>query len=99
MVLITQQCDALFIWRKFISLDHQEGVNCAVFRNESKLLSSELILQAEELARMRWPTERFYTYVNGAKIRSSNPGYCFIKAGWRKCGLTKGGLIVLEKFK
>jgi len=45
----------------------------------------------------KWPGERLYTYVNSHKIRSTNPGYCFLRAGWRKCGMTKGGLIILEK--
>jgi hypothetical protein len=31
------------------------------------------------------------------KIRSSNPGYCFKRAGWRKVGMSKSGLILLEK--
>jgi hypothetical protein len=30
-------------------------VNCAVFRNEGPVLSSDLILEAEELAWGRWP--------------------------------------------
>lgn len=97
MVLMTQDGLALFVWRKFISDDGQEGVNCAVFRNEGPLLSSELILEAEQLAWQRWPGERLYTYVNPKKIKSSNPGYCFKKAGWRKCGTSKGGFVILEK--
>lgn len=49
------------------------------------------------LAWQKWPGERLYTYVNGGKVRSSNPGYCFLVAGWRKCGVTKDkGLIILE---
>ena len=96
MVLLTIECDALFVWRKFISDDGQDGVNCAVFRNEGQCLSSELIREACELAWVRWPNERLYTYVAPLKIRSSNPGYCFIKAGWRKCGVSKGGLVILE---
>ncbi len=55
MVLLTQQGDALFVWRKFIDDSGQEGVNCAVFRNEGSVLSSELILEAEQLAWGRWP--------------------------------------------
>ena len=99
IVLRTPRCDAIFVWRKFISDDQQEGVNCAVFRNESAFRSSSLILEAEEIAWRRWPGERFYTYVNGAQIRSSNPGFCFQAAGWRKCGVTKWrGLTILEKF-
>ncbi len=97
MVLITPDALALFIWRKFISDDNQEGINCAVFRNEGPRLSSWLILDAERLAWERWPQERLYTYINPRKIRSINPGCCFLKAGWKKHGLTQRGLIVLEK--
>ncbi len=50
MVLVTQDYSALFIWRKFINDSGQQGINCAVFRNESPILSSELILEAELLA-------------------------------------------------
>lgn len=99
IVLITARCDALFVWRKFIDKSGQRGVNCAVFRNESSILSSDLILEAEKVARERWPDEhRFYTYVNAKKIKSKNPGYCFKMAGWRFCGFTKArGLVILEK--
>lgn len=97
IVLRTAAGDALFVWRKFRSMDRQTGVNCAAFRNESATRSSDLIVEAETFARGGWPAERFYTYVNAARIRSTNPGYCFVCAGWRRCGRTKGGLFVLEK--
>jgi len=96
-VLVTPDCDALFVWRKFISGDGQTGVNCAVFRNEGPIKSSVLIWEACRLAWQRWPGERLYTYVNPRKIRSTNPGCCFLKAGWRKCGITKKNkLLILE---
>lgn len=97
MVLLTPLCDALFVWRKFISADGQTGVNCAIFRNESQYLSSQLILEACELAWQRWPGERLYTYINPRRIRSVNPGYCFKRAGWEISGKTKSGLIILER--
>ena len=97
MVLRTATCDAIFVWRKFISMDGRRGVNCAVFRNESPELSSRLILEAERLADARWPGEEFYTYVNSRRIRSTNPGYCFQRAGWRRDGHTKSVLDVLVK--
>lgn len=97
MALMTTDGTALFIWRKFIDGSGQKGINCAVFRNEGKELSSSLILEAEQLAWNRWPGERLYTYVNSQKIKSSNPGYCFKVAGWNVCGQTKGGLVILEK--
>jgi hypothetical protein len=98
MVLMTCACDALFVWRKFISADGQQGVNCSVFRNEGCILSSLLITEACSLAWARWPGERLFTYVNPRKIRSTNPGFCFLRAGWRRCGITKRRkLIILEK--
>lgn len=97
MVLLTPCAKAMFVWRKFICADGQQGVNCAVFRNEGAGLSSDLIREAVRLAWERWPGERLYTYVNSRKVRSQNPGCCFLKAGWRKCGQTKWNkLLVLE---
>ena len=98
IVLVTQDGLALFVWRKFIDASGQKGVNCSVFRNEGPVLSSRLILAAEKWAQARWPGERLYTYVNARKIKSTNPGYCFLMAGWEKCGITKTRkLIILEK--
>jgi hypothetical protein len=34
--------------------------------------------------------------VNPCRIRSTNPGFCFLAAGWSRCGQTNSGLIVLE---
>ncbi len=98
MVLMTVACDALWVWRKFLddAIPKQTGVNCAVFRNEGKILSSVLIREAVDLAWERWTGERLYTYVNAGAIRSSNPGCCYLKAGWQRCGTTKGGLLILE---
>lgn len=98
MVLISEDETAIFVWRKFINGAGERGINCAVFRNEGPVLSSELILEASAVAWKRWPGERLYTYVNAGAIRSTNPGACFKKAGWRKCGVTKWNkLVILEK--
>ena len=98
MVLLSRSHDALFVWRKFKSADNQEGINCSVFRNESNILSSTLILEAEELAWYRWGGKRLYTYVSPNSVRSTNPGYCFKVAGWKTCGVTKvNKLVILEK--
>lgn len=97
IVLLASDGTAIFGWRKFIDASGQTGVNCAFFRNEGQLQSSALILAAEKYAELRWPGERLYTYVNPSAVRSSNPGYCFMAAGWQKCGVSKGGLVILEK--
>lgn len=100
LVLLGKNDDALFVWRKFIDDSGQTGVNCAAFRNETegKQLSSELILQAEEIAVKRWGNIRFYTHVDPEEVKSTNPERCFKAAGWRVCGETqKKKLIILEK--
>ena len=103
IVLRTWECDAIFAWRKFIDdcIDDrtgkpQAGVNCCFFRNESEIKSSILIRQADTIADFCWPGERHYTYVNAQKIKSVNPGCCFKKVGWKRCGLTKSGLLIFE---
>jgi len=100
MVLLSQCGRALFVWlRNTVErYDGQTGVNCTVFRNEGAGLSSELIQEADELAWQRWPGLRHFTYVDDAKIRSSNPGYCFLQAGWRRAGRNMDGrLTILER--
>lgn len=97
IVLRTWEGDALWVWRRFRDDSGQAGVNCAVFRNESRYQSSELIRQADAIADLCWPGLRHYTYVNAGRVRSTNPGCCFKKAGWRVSGKTKGGLVILER--
>ena len=96
VVLLTRDARALFAWRKFIDDSGQRGINCAVFRNESDTLSSDLIREAMAIAWTKWPGERLYTFVDPQKVRSRNPGYCFLAAGWRRCGVTPKGLVILE---
>lgn len=100
MVLITPCARALFVWRKFRSKDLTAGpddINCAIFRNEGAGLASDLIRAAMRLAYDHWGPRRLYTYVNPRRVRSTNPGYCFLQAGWRKCGQTKTRrLLILE---
>lgn len=114
LILRTWNGDAMFVWRKFFDacIDErtglsQEGVNCAVFRNENrqKYDSKELILQACAVAYECWPSARCYTYVDEKRVASKVPGACFISAGWRyaKRGKhrlrTKSGLLILETRK
>jgi hypothetical protein len=97
VVLRTESADAMFVWRKFIDDSGQQGINCAVFRNESAHRSSDLICQADAIADCLWPHSRHYTYVNTERVASRNPGFCFLKAGWRRCGYTPKGLLIMER--
>lgn len=97
MLLLTPCARALFAWRKFLDDSGNDGICCAIFRNEGAGLSSDLIRAADEIADARWGRERHYTHVDPAKVRSKNPGFCFLMAGWRRCGYTKSGLLTLER--
>lgn len=107
LVLFRADGSALFCWRKFKHDYGQNGVNCAVFRNEGSELASTLILEAEAVAREdtggRWQSERFYTYVDPREVQPTMVrgmavwGYCFYKAGWSFDCVGKGGKIVLDK--
>ena len=97
LVLLSVDGLAIFGWRKFEDDSGQQGVNCNFFRNESPVLSSLLILDAERHAYQKWAGQRLYTYVNPMAVRSRNPGYCFQAAGWKRCGVTQGGLLIFKK--
>ena len=110
VLLRTEACDAIWGWRRFIddcidtrTGDRQQGVNCAFFRNESAVLSSEFVRQADAIADALWPDRRHYTYVDPARVRSGLPGTCFLAAGWRyvrhrgRRVRTKSGLLILER--
>lgn len=106
LVLRTERGNACFVWRNFVDdcIDQrtgkpQEGVNCAVFRNEGEHLSSSLVVAADAIADLVWTDSRHYTYVDCTKVASANPGYCFIVAGWRRCGWTASGKLVLERVR
>lgn len=100
MVLLSADSCAAFIWR-FSEYSHEAGVECSFFRNEGAyggtVLSSELILEAEQLAILKWDkATRFFTYVNPRLVRGD--GLCFKKAGWKKVGRSKKqNLLILEK--
>lgn len=101
--LVLRDADGLvlFAWMfpdSSMRMDDQTGYNCAIFRNESPRLASEVILEAEQHAIDYWGPNRMYTYVDPSKVRSSNPGYCYLKAGWHPHGYSKGGKRLLVKY-
>ena len=62
LILMTPDCSALWVWRRErYRKDGQEGINCAVFRNEGygHARSSELVQEACELAFWRC-SSRFF---------------------------------------
>lgn len=93
IVLTSPRKNWVFCWRRArYRKDAQVGWECTLFRNESPELSSKIIAACEAFV-----VGRKFTYVNPAKIRSRNPGYCFLCAGWKKVATTQAGLILLAK--
>jgi len=96
LVLLALGHDAVFGWWRphpdsgLIAMNGLDGWTCTIFRNEAphRYQSSDLILEAEHilLSMHSCGPDGLLTYVWGAKVRSSNPGYCFQMAGWRKRG-------------
>ena len=99
LVLVTPDGDAVFAWWRphpasgLKAMNGLDGWTCTIFRNESARRSSELILEAEAILRERHDCgpDGLITYVDTKKVRSSNPGFCFQRAGWSKTGWAKKG--------
>ncbi len=95
MVLMQADGSALCVWRRHKSDDGQVGINCAIFRNEGNSRASQLLVDAMRIAWRRWPSERLYTYVDPRFVKPTlfrgYPvfGFCFYKAGWKFCGISK----------
>lgn len=72
---------------------------CSAFRNESKLLSSDMIRDALAATRdkYRLPSLGMVTFIDTRRVRRKrDPGRCFRKAGFEPAGFTQGGLVVLQ---
>lgn len=104
IVLLTENADALWVssWPLAEYTKHAWGGAwiCSCFRNESQILSSELIREAVAATRHIWseaPDIGMVTFVNRDKVRRKRDfGRCYRKAGWRVCGETQGGLLALQ---
>lgn len=100
LILLSHDECAVFGWWRphpdsgIPSINGLDGWTCTIFRNESQTLSSVLILDAEKAlyqAGHDIGPDGFLTYVWDSKIRSSNPGYCFKRAGWQVRGRSADG--------
>jgi hypothetical protein len=103
VVLLTKHADAVWVssWPQpqYVKRIFPSAWLCTLFRNESSVLSSTLIGEAVAATRFVWgepPADGMITFVDAAKVRSPNPGYCFKQAGFCSAGRTKSGLIVLH---
>ena len=104
LVLLTERADAFWVtsWPLAEFVKHKWGGAwvCSAFRNESALLSSALIREAIAATRAKYgepPALGMVTFVNKDKVRRKrDPGRCFLRAGFVRCGMTAGGLHALQ---
>lgn len=103
LVLKTPAVDAFWItswpFAEYVKHAWPGAWVCSAFRNESEHLSSELIREAVAVSRSKWPVPALgmVTFVNADKVRRKrDPGRCFVRAGFRPCGETKGGLLAFQ---
>lgn len=80
---------ARFLWRNML------------FRNLGAGLSSALIEAALETTYREWarrygalPEERLRTEIGVREVRSTNPGFCYLMAGWERGAVKRGKLFL-----
>lgn len=76
--------------------DKLQAWECALFRNEGPHLSSRLIREAALLTFAIWgppPRDGLITFVRADRVRSTNPGCCYLKAGWERDGVSSKGYL------
>jgi hypothetical protein len=80
---------ARYLWRNMI------------FRNLGAGLSSDLIREATDATYEHWmarygelPPERLRTEIGVKEVRSVNPGFCYVMAGWEKGEVKRGKLFL-----
>ena len=75
-------------------------INSCFRREGGDVVASEMILQAIAATRAVWPEVPelgLVTFVNAGKVRHKrDPGRCYLKAGFRHVGETKGGLLAFQ---
>jgi hypothetical protein len=104
VVLVTPESDAVWTtswpFAEYVKHAWAGAWVCSIFRNESSHLSSELIREA--VAATRWvfgeaPPLGMVTFIDRKKTKAKrDPGYCYLMAGFKKCGMTKGGLYAVQ---
>jgi hypothetical protein len=102
--LVLKRPDAFWItswpFAEYVRHDWPGAWVCSAFRNEGDTLASALIQSAVAATIWRWPNIPplgMITFVDAGKVRHKrDPGRCFLRAGFKCVGTTKGGLVALQ---
>lgn len=96
--------DALWVtswpFAEFVQHDWPGAWVNSLFRKEGDHLASELIIEAVAITRGYFETMPglgMVTFIDPSKIKpKQHPGYCYLMAGFKHVGYTKGGLWVYQ---
>jgi hypothetical protein len=105
LVLLHDGCGGQAVWGAIENLDPagNRRWRCSIFRNESLVLSSALIIEATERTYEFWrrrygalPSVPLTTEVDPARvIHKRDPGRCFLRANWQRIDVRRG-LVLLQ---
>jgi hypothetical protein len=103
IVLLTKTASAVWVtswpFARFVKHAWPGAWVNSIFRNESPWLSSDLIRLAIAATRSVWqpPEVGIVSFVDHQKTRKKEtPGRCFLEAGFKHVGETKGGLLAFQ---
>lgn len=110
LVLLNKTIDALWVTSnciaEYVRHDWRGAWENSLFKNDSDERASDLIKKAVSVTRYYYgqpPSLGIVSFVNPNKVRGIKRrgktiyGYCYLKAGWRHVGFTKGGLWVWQQ--
>jgi len=95
LVLLTPDANAVFGVCSNLDPRGREQFRCTIFRNESELLSSDLVRAASAIA-AEWALDNGVIATLTTEIdpklvrRKRDPGRCFRRAGWYVVGASRG---------
>lgn len=104
LVLITEDASAVWVtswpFPEYVKRAYPDAWICTIFRNESPILSSELIREAVAITRWKYgepPASGMITMVDPRKVQAEIPGWCFRRAKFKHVGETKrAGLLIFQ---
>lgn len=101
LVLLNEDSSALWVtsWPRFVQHTWPGAWVNTLFRKEGEGVASEMIVAAVAHTRAYFgepPELGMVTFIDPDKVRSSNPGYCYLVAGFEHERWTRKGLRVLR---
>lgn len=104
LVLVTPDGKATWVTlcpeERYVHREYPDAWACTIFRNETGILSSQLIREAVAATIWKYgtpPASGMVTMVDASKVACEIPGYCFKRAKFKHVGYTKRhGLHILQ---